>query len=256
MGLEGKSSQYQKLAGADTHELVAEMQSNGISILGSTIIGLEEHTPGNLDEAIEYAVSHNTEFHQFMLYTPVAGTPLFEEHRKNGTLLDPDCEDTSDVHGQLRFAHRHAHIPPGEETKFLLKAFQRDFEVNGPSIMRMARGTLRGYKKYGNHPNPAIRARFQREACTLPHQYSAVLWATRKWYPKGSPMYLEADSILRDLLSTFGLSARIVASIGGRWVFHNLKKEAKRPNPEPPTFYERSADLKVLSPKTPVLQKA
>jgi len=248
MGLEGKKSQYQKLAGADTHELVRELQSHGISILGSTIIGLEEHTPQNLDEAIEHAVSHNTEFHQFMLYTPVAGTPLFEEHLANGTLIDPECEDPSDIHGQLRFAHRHAHIPPGEETGFLLKAFARDFEANGPSIMRMARGTLRGWKKYSKHPDKRVRARFQRESGTLPHQFSAVLWATRQWYPKGSPMYIEADSILRDLHKHFGISSRLAASLGGRWVFRALKKEVTRESGEPPTFYERSPELASVRP--------
>ena len=248
MGLEGKKSQYQKLAGADTHELVRELQDNGISILGSTIIGLEEHTPENMDEAIEHAVSHNTEFHQFMLYTPVAGTPLFEEHRANGTLIDPECEDPSDIHGQLRFAHRHPHIPPGDETRFLLKAFARDFEANGPSIMRMARGVLRGWKKFSKHPDKRVRARFQREGGTLPHQYSAVLWATRQWYPKGSPMHREADSILRDLNKNFGLSSRLVASLGGRWVFRALKKEMTRVSGEPPTFYERSPDLVAVRP--------
>lgn len=155
MGLEGKESRYTKLAGADTPTLVPTLQSHGIRVLGSTIIGLEEHTPENLDAAIDYAVSHDTEFHQFMLYTPVPGTPLFNEHLENGTLLDPDCTDTADVHGQLRFSHRHPHIPPGMETEFLLKAFTRDFEVNGPSIARMARTTLQGWLRYRNHPNPA-----------------------------------------------------------------------------------------------------
>lgn len=250
MGLEGKSSQYQKLAGADTHELVRELQSHGISILGSTIIGLEEHTVENLDAAIEHAVSHNTEFHQFMLYTPVAGTPLFEEHRANGSLLDPDCEDPSDIHGQLRFAHRHPHIPPGEETRFLLKAFDRDFEANGPSIMRMARATLRGWKTYAQHPDPRVRARFKREAGVLPHQYAAVLWATRRWYPKNSAVYREADAILRDLIREFGFSSRLAASLGGRYVYRALKKEAGRETAEPPTFYERSPGLAAVRPVT------
>lgn len=243
MGLEGKKSQYQKLAGADTHELVRELQSHGISILGSSIIGLEEHTPENIDEAIEHAVSHNTEFHQFMLYTPVAGTPLFEHHRANGTLLDPECKDPSDAHGQLRFVHRHAHIPPGDETSFLLRAFARDFEVNGPSIMRMARAILRGWKKYSRHSDPCIRARFRREASSLPHQYSAVLWATRRWYPKGSALHREADSLLRDLTRQFGWTSRLVAALGGRWLFRSLKEEGKHATAEPPTFYERSPEF-------------
>jgi len=71
MGIEGRDSQYSKLAGIDTFALVRELQSHGIRVLGSTIIGLENHTPENIDEAIEYAVRHDTDFHQFMLYTPV-----------------------------------------------------------------------------------------------------------------------------------------------------------------------------------------
>jgi len=163
-------------------------------------------------------------------------------------LSDPDCEDPSDIHGQLRFAHKHPHIPAGDETGFLLKAFTRDFEANGPSIMRMARATLRGWKKYSKHPDERVRNRFVREACTLPHQYSAVLWATRQWYPKGSPMYREADSVLRDLNKQFGWTSRVVASLGGRWVFRALKKELTRESGEPPTFYERSPEFATVRP--------
>jgi radical SAM superfamily enzyme YgiQ (UPF0313 family) len=90
MGLEGADADYVKLRGTDTQELVRGLQSHGIRVLGSTIIGLEEHTPDNIDAAIDYAVAHDTDFHQFMLYTPVAGTPLYAEHLEKGTLVDPD----------------------------------------------------------------------------------------------------------------------------------------------------------------------
>ncbi len=243
MGLEGKKSQYQKLAGADTHELVRELQSHGISILGSTIIGLEEHTPENMPDAIEHAVTHDTEFHQFMLYTPVPGTPLFEEHRASGTLVDPECLDPADIHGQLKFAHRHPHIPPGMETEMLRNAFARDFEVNGPSIMRMARTTLRGWKTYGKHRDARIRRRFRREGTPLKFQYAAVLWATRRWYRKDPVMHRKVDALLKELIKEFGPASKVAASVGGRIVYKKLKAEAACPSPdsaEPPTFYERS----------------
>ncbi|MEI8310577.1 MAG: cobalamin-dependent protein [Verrucomicrobiota bacterium] len=250
MGLEGKTSQYQKLSGANTHELVSELKSHGISILGSTIIGLEEHTPENLPEAIEHAVSHDTEFHQFMLYTPVPGTPLFEEHRANGTLVDPDCENLSDSHGQLRFVHKHPNIPAGMETELQLQAFRRDFEVNGPSVIRMVRTTLLGWKKYGRSSDLRIRRRFCREATPLRLQYPAVLWATRRWYRKDPLMKKKVDAILQDLIKEFGLAAKIAAGIGGRVVYRNLCIEAKSPSKdssEPPTFYERSAGSQLLA---------
>src|SRR6185503_13523581 len=74
LGLEGKGAAYAKLAKADTRTLVGELQSHGIRVLGSSIVGLPEHAPDTIDEAIAYAVAHDTEFHQFMLYTPVPGT--------------------------------------------------------------------------------------------------------------------------------------------------------------------------------------
>jgi len=252
MGLEGKKSRYNKLDGADTHELVRTLQSHGISILGSTIIGLEEHTPDNLDAAIDHAVSHDTEFHQFMLYTPVPGTPLFEEHKANGTLLDPDCKETADAHGQLKFVHRHPNIPAGMETEFLLKAFARDFEVNGPSIVRMARTSLMGWQRYGKDPDPRVRARFARESKTLPVQYAAALAGALRWYKNDAAMRRRIGGVLRDLKKAFGLRSRLAALIGGPFVHRQLRKESRNLSAgvtvEPPTFYEKSADFDVAVP--------
>ncbi len=84
MGLEGKESAYDKLQGVDTRSLVERLQSHGIRVLGSSIIGLEDHRPENMDAVIDYAVSHATVFHQFMLYTPIPGTPLYEKHQPRG----------------------------------------------------------------------------------------------------------------------------------------------------------------------------
>ncbi len=245
MGLEGKDSQYNKLANTDTHELVGTLQSHGIRVLGSTIIGLEEHTPENIEAAIEHAVSHNTEFHQFMLYTPVPGTPLFAEHLREGTLLDPECLEPADVHGQFRFSHKHHHIPPGMETEFLIKAFERDFEVNGPSVVRVARTTLKGWLRYRNHPDMRIRARYAWEARDLAVTYAAALWASRRWFKSRPAMWAEITSVLREIYDQFGLRARLSAPVAGRIIFQKLKSEQRRLSEgwtyEPPTFYELSA---------------
>jgi hypothetical protein len=245
MGLEGKDSRYTKLASADTLALVRLLQSHGIRVLGSTIIGLEEHTPDNLDAAIDYAVSHNTEFHQFMLYTPVPGTPLFAEHLKSATLLDPDCLDPADVHGQLRFSHQHPHIPPGMETEFLHKAFQRDFEVNGPSVVRVARTTLKGWLRYRNHPDRRVRTRFAWEARDLAATYASALWASRRWFRSRPAMRDEITSVLGSIYREFGIRARLAAPLAGRIVYHKLVREDIRQREgwtcEPPTYYEVSA---------------
>src|SRR5665811_1119882 len=97
-----------RLKGADTITLTRELRQHGIKLLGSTIVGLEHHTPQNIEGEIEHAVAHDTDFHQFMLYTPVPGTPLFFEMKEQGRML-PGV-NLADIHGQHEFNFAHAAI--------------------------------------------------------------------------------------------------------------------------------------------------
>ena len=67
VGLESPQSSYAKLKNTDTCAIVAELRSHGVKLLGSTIVGLEHHTPQNIQDDIDCAASHGTDFHQFML---------------------------------------------------------------------------------------------------------------------------------------------------------------------------------------------
>lgn len=259
MGLEGKASRYAKLANADTHTLVRTLQANGIRVLGSTIIGLEEHNADNLDEAIDHAVSHDTEFHQFMLYTPIPGTPLWDEMAAADRLTDPEHHHTADAHGQLRFNYRHAQLDPGEETAFLLRAFQRDFETNGPSVIRVARTTLAGWKRHRGHPEPRVRRRFEREARGLGTTHAGAIWAARRWFHNRPETRRKLDAIWRELLATCGIKARLAGPLLGRYILGTLRREDRRLRAgwtyEPPTFHEsthqpdgRPADRRLSAP--------
>ena len=53
--------------GADTVALTRELQSHGIRVQGSTIIGMDHHTAATMREEIEHAVAHDADCHQFML---------------------------------------------------------------------------------------------------------------------------------------------------------------------------------------------
>ncbi len=242
MGLEGKGSQYTKLAGTDTVEFVRSLREHGIRVLGSSIIGLEEHTPENIDEAIEHAVSHETEFHQFMLYTPIPGTPLFAEHEADNSLKSLADVSIADIHGQHVFNYHHPHIKEGQETEFLLRAFRRDFEVNGPSIVRIVRTVLRGWRKFKNHPNARIRARFAHEASNLPVRYASVLWATRRFYRDDPRRAAQIGELLEELHAECGWRSRLAAPIAGRYLYHMLQRQERMLQNgwtyEPPTFYE------------------
>lgn len=243
MGLEGKDSRYPKRRGINTEELVRDLQSHGIRVLGSSIIGLDEHTPDNIDAAIDHAVGHATEFHQFMLYTPLPGTPLYQRLKAQGSLIDPECKEPADAHGQLHFQHRHPNIPAGKESEYLIRAFQRDFDVNGPSILRVIKTTLKGWLRYRNHPNARIRDRYAREASSLANTYAGALWAARKWYQDKSILRDKINAVLHDLYRCYGLRSRLLAPLIGRYIYRCLKKEDARLKAgwryEPQTFYER-----------------
>jgi hypothetical protein len=244
MGIEGKDSQYTKLSGIDTFELVRELQSNGIRVLGSTIIGLENHTMDNIDEAINHAVRHDTDFHQFMLYTPIPGTPLHAELTAKGMMKDESEFNPSDIHGQYIFNYRHPNITDEQTPELTVRAFNRDFEVNGPSTARIVRTTLAGYRRHKNHPNPRIRSRFKWEARELSTVFSALVGAAKRYYRNNPVMHAKMSALVRELNAEFGWKSRFYSSIGGLWVLGQIRKEEKRLASgwtyEPATFYERN----------------
>ena len=249
VGLEGKDANYAKLRRTDTRTLVATLQSHGIRVLGSSIIGLEEHTPQNIDAAIDYAVSHDTDFHQFALYTAIPGTPLHAEHQARGTLLDPSECPEADTHGECKFNFRHPHIKDGQETEFLLRAFHRDFEVNGPSIIRVARTILQGWQRYKSHPQKRIRDRFAWEARDLPVNHAGALWAARRWFRRDPILSAKILRILRDIYREFGLKSRLAAPLVGRYLRIMMQREDRRLRRgwtyEPPTFCETNRTIVV-----------
>ena len=242
MGLESPHSSYIKLHGADTLKLTRELRAHGIKLLGSTIVGLEHHTPENIHEEIEHAVAHNTDFHQFMLYTPVPGTPLFAEMTREGRMLEG--VDLADIHGQHQFNFQHAAISREDSKKFLDGAFRRDFERNGPSIYRICRTTLNGWLRYKSDPDARVRARFAWEARSLKDGYAAALWAMERHLRRSNPAISARIHDLRmEVGREFGPASRVVASLLGSVLWWSARREGRRllagATYEPQTIIER-----------------
>lgn len=243
MGLESPKSGYAKLSGQDTMSLVHELRSNGIRVLGSSIVGMEHHTPENISAEIDYACSHGTDFHQFMLYTPLPGTPLHAQMETEGRLIAET--ELADVHGQYKFNWKHPFISRDDSKKFLDFAFMRDFELNGPSLYRICQTTLEGLKKYRLHPDLRVRERFEREAKALRTQYSALLWAMERHMRFTNDAVAAKIADLRhEIRSECGaIRSASFASIFGPVMLWLTKREEKRlargVTYEPETFVER-----------------
>lgn len=243
MGLESPGAGYSKLQGAQTRQLTRELREHGIRVQGSTIIGLEHHTPDNIQADIEHAVSHDTDFHQFMLYTPVPGTPLYRQMEEEGRLLTD--VDYADIHGQYKFNFRHAAISRDDSKRYLDWAFWHDFERNGPSLYRMARTLLAGWKRYKDWPDARVRERFAGEMHRLSGVYSSALWAMERHFQKVNRLGSEQIRQLRkEFKKESGFLSRMMPAVLGPLFLWTTRREerrlARRKTYEPPTIVERS----------------
>lgn len=248
VGLEGEDSGYAKLKRVDTCTLIRELRAHGVRVLGSTILGLPHHTPGSMDRVIDHAVGHASDFHQFMFYSPSPGTPFYRDLERRGQLKSEAEFPWPEWHGQLGFSWRHPNFRDGEEREFILKAFQRDFEVNGPSVLRAVRTLLQGRQRYKKHPDARIRRRFARDSRGLGKQGVAAAAAAEEYFRDHPVLCAKMTRLLDDLCDEFGDSARRIAEAAGPPLLNDLRAEEARMATgwtyEPPTFYEVNAACK------------
>ncbi len=242
LGLESPKSSYAKLHNTDTHVLASELRQHGIKLLGSTIVGLEHHTLENIRQEIEFAVAHGTDFHQFMLYTPVPGTPLVQQMQDEGRMLDG--VDLADIHGQFKFNFEHAAISRDDSKRLLDWAFRFDFERNGPSLFRICDTIFQGWKKYHNHPDLRVRQRVANEAAKLRTTYDAALWAMEKRLKKTNfSVSIRIRELRREIEHEFGGATRLVRALTGPILLWTSRREdrqlARGKTYEPPTFVDR-----------------
>jgi len=126
----------------------------------------------------------------------------------------------------------------------MLRAFNRDFDRNGPSTIRIIRTTLAGWKRYKNHPNARIRRRYAFEVKSLPTSWAAAVKACQIYYRDNPALHRQMTELLAEIYAECGWKARLAAELGGRWLLRQVRKEEKRLAQgwtyEPPTFYDRN----------------
>jgi radical SAM superfamily enzyme YgiQ (UPF0313 family) len=244
LGLESARNGYTKLAGTDTLALTRTLQAHGICVHGSTIVGMEHHTPDNIWNDLDRAIAHDTVFHQFMLYTPMPGTPLYAQVSAEGRLLDE--VDIADSHGQCGFNFRHPAISREQSKQLLDAAFRTDYERNGPSLYRLMRTMFERYRMYGHDADGRVRARVARAASQLRGSYGAALWAMERYLRELNPeVERRIAELRRNLHRDLGGLSRLTAAVGGPLLYWAASREgtrypAGRPL-EPRTFIERPA---------------
>jgi hypothetical protein len=161
-----------------------------------------------------------------MLYTPVPGTPLYRQVESEGRLL-PGV-DLADIHGQFTFNFQHPAISRDESKTFLDRAFRRDFEVNGPSLYRLMRNMLTGWRRYRNDTLPGVRARVRAEAQQLRSGHGAALWAMENFLRRSNPVMSDRIRELRlEIERELGGASRAIHHLAGPLLLWSARREAR-----------------------------
>jgi hypothetical protein len=146
VGVESCSSRgnFEKNRGIDAHELVSELREKGIVVLASGILCQEHHTQDNIQQDIDFMVSLEADFVQFMLLTPEPVTALYRSHKRRGTLR----EDLpfEEWHGQKHLSFIHPEFPGNSAQRWIESAFREDFVVNSSSMYRVVETSYKGYR--------------------------------------------------------------------------------------------------------------
>jgi radical SAM superfamily enzyme YgiQ (UPF0313 family) len=142
LGAESRRETYAKNQGRDLPALVRRLRDHGILVLASGILFLEDHTPENIQDDIDFMIELEADMTQFMMFTAMPVTALYQDLKARG-LLDFDLP-YEEWHGQHELNWRHPHFSSAEAQRVLGDAFRQEYDRNSSSILRLAQTALRG----------------------------------------------------------------------------------------------------------------
>lgn len=228
IGLEESSGQTysDKMDNIDLKKLTAQLMEHGIEVLGSTILGFEHQTMEDINREIDYALSYNCVYNQFMLYMPVPGTVLWNNMKKDGKLKKnfPWIE----THGQSVQNWTHPHLSDEETEKRLDRAFEQDFEKLGPSLYRMMKVHRDGYLKTAkwDHELVQMRRKKMKKNFVL---YIPILHAMYKDLRRiKHPLANDVKNLKYSLIKITGFRGMISRHFISPYIRLSLRKEKRR----------------------------
>jgi haloalkane dehalogenase len=236
IGVESKSNKHAKTAGIDLKELINELQGKGIIVQASMILFQHHHDEKTIQEDIDWVISLNSSLTQFMNYTALPGTALYEQVKSENRLRNVPYRHQ---HGQGELVFDHPNFPdPKDHARILLGAFKRKYRKGGPGVLNMALTLIRGLRQaradYQQRQRdglawnaetlryePAEKAgadRFMKARILMMSRMAAnarpALWAAFVYAPNNAARRkaLEAMRLYRKVLGRPKLSDRIAAA--------------------------------------------
>ncbi|HQZ41014.1 MAG TPA: hypothetical protein PLH72_18465, partial [Vicinamibacterales bacterium] len=116
--------------------------------------------------------------------------------------------------------------------------------VNGPSLYRLMRSMLVGWRRYKDDPDPRVRARVQGEARQLRDGWGAALWAMEHYLRESNrAMSDRVGELRRQVERELGGWSQVLDRVAGPVLLWSARRQARLAPAgrrlEPRTFVER-----------------
>lgn len=155
VGVESVNAPFLKRRGRDISSIFGELRSLGVTTTGSTIFGLDHHTPEQLPREVDFLVELCPSTVQISNLMPAVGTQLRQRLEAEGRITTMNYKD-ADLYSEVI---RHPAFKPGEIKTAIFDGYRRIYETIGPAVLRTLDTWFTGYKNLRHSPNPGLRRR-------------------------------------------------------------------------------------------------
>ena len=200
---EGAEAGYGKLQGKSVEELYASLKAAGISILSSMIIGFPYQNSTRVRAEFDRLMGLGPSMLQCLIYFAFPTTPFHEQVVAEDRYL-PEYKKDPDLRRWDGFAmhFKHPEFSAPELEALQKELYRQDFERLGPSLVRLIRVWLEGYKNHRDSPNPLLRARAEDKLETIRGAMPGIVPATL--FGPNKKTRAEARAVLRDVRREVG----------------------------------------------------
>ena len=214
VGFEGKRSGFAKQQGRPVEELIPDLQSHGISVLTSMIVGFDYQTPDIIRQELAGLIALKPTLTQFLIYGPTPGTPFFARVEKEGRLRKDLASNRNEYYRRcdgFTAMVEHPTMASTEIEGLQRECFETDFRLLGPSIVRSVNVWFQGWKKYRDSTSAYLRAKADRWAEEIRRAYPIFPVAQKQAPNAGAIAQLRQE--IESLLGPPTLGRRFLAAL-------------------------------------------
>ncbi len=226
IGVESLYADLEKLNGYNVKEVFQSMNDIGIKTIGSWMCGLDTQDQHNIAKDEDFLISLNPSFQQISILTDEASMPWASKHKKNSERSYP-------------WENFHLYGKTFEPKNFTYEqlldrienVYGKMYQVNGPSIMRMLKTNINGYKFCKKSKHTLLRNDKTHFFKQRVDAYSPLLKACIEFAPSArvKNLLIELESEIVDLFGTFTIRQKEFNELILRKAIqeHELKESSK-----------------------------